>query len=311
MRLEDLKSASAGLIAKLEGIGVKSVEGLIYRGLRDIGECLPEVRESVMRDVFIEAWRAKGFWFMTGDQLTEFEKQRLVFPTGSKNLDALLGGGAYSMSICEFWGEYGVGKSQILFTIMVEGLEKHRDGRAVFLDSENTYRDSRIREIAEKRGYNPEDITERIIYIPVYGTEIFREVLSRIYVTVESRNVKLILSDSLIAPLRAEYLAREMLAERQQELNRILRRLLNLARIYNLAVVISNQAVAIPVQTFAPGPLAQVAPTGGHIMGHITDPRVFVRKAGGTKRIARIIDSSWLPEGETVFRISERGVEDP
>jgi DNA repair protein RadA len=52
------------------------------------------------------------------------------------------------------------------------------------------------------------------------------------------------------------------------------------------------------------------APIGGHIVGHASQFRVYLRKSKGDKRIARLIDSPHLPEGEAVFRITKKGVED-
>jgi len=309
LKLEELKSVKSDVAAKLSEIGVNSVEALIVKGFSEVKALLPEVDEKELRKIFMEAWRLKGFWLMTAKELAEREKERLVFSTGCKALDTILGGGVYSWSITEFAGEYGVGKSQILMTLMIEALNKHPEFCAVYLDSENTCRDARLKEICEARGYDTE-LLSRVIYIPTVETSIFFEIVDRLPITVEARNVKLICSDSLIAPLRAEYVGRETLAERQQILNSILRKLLSMARVYNLAVAVANQVVAVPQQTYVYTPFGQKLPVGGHIMAHNTDPRVWIRKGEGFKRIARIFDSSWLPERECVFRISEKGIED-
>jgi DNA repair protein RadA len=91
---------------------------------------------------------------------------------------------------------------------------------------------------------------------------------------------------------------------------RILDRLKRLASLYNIGVVVSNQVVAVPTQTFSP--FGDLRATGGHIIAHNTEPRVFVRKAGASPsvRIARIEDSCWLPPAEARFRITQKGVED-
>jgi len=54
-----------------------------------------------------------------------------------------------------------------------------------------------------------------------------------------------------------------------------------------------------------------VHPVGGHIVAHTSHTRVFLRKsARGPVRIARLVSSPYLPEGEGIFKISERGIED-
>ena len=44
--------------------------------------------------------------------------------------------------------------------------------------------------------------------------------------------------------------------------------------------------------------------------GNMNSLQHYVRKSKGGKRIARLIDSPYLPEGETVIQISEDGVSD-
>jgi len=54
-----------------------------------------------------------------------------------------------------------------------------------------------------------------------------------------------------------------------------------------------------------------VHPVGGHIVAHTSHTRVFLRKsARGPVRIARVVSSPHLAEGEGVFKITERGIED-
>ena len=45
-------------------------------------------------------------------------------------------------------------------------------------------------------------------------------------------------------------------------------------------------------------------------MAHAATFRIYVRKSKGTKRIARLIDSPSLPEGEAVFNVVEEGIRD-
>jgi len=307
MKLEELQSISPSLIQKLEEIGVTSVESLLVKGETDVKALLPEVEEAELRRVFHEAWRKKGFWIMTASEYSELEKQRMCFSTGSKALDKLMGGGCWTWWIAEFYGEQGIGKSQILQTIAVEAA--NNGCVSVFIDTEGTCKKSRMLEIAEKRGYNKEKVDQNILFLRSVGTDILFEIIDRLPSTIEARNVKVICVDSLIAPFRAEYIGREMLATRQQLLARALYKLKTMANVYNLAVAITNQLVAVPTGEHVYGGY-EYRPTGGFILGHTGEPIIWVRRAEGTKRIARLVDSSWLPEGEVAFRISERGAED-
>jgi len=125
---------------------------------------------------------------------------------------------------------------------------------------------------------------------------------------IKENNIRLIIIDSLTAHFRSEYVGRQSLPERQQKLNKHMHRLLRLARAFNAAAVVTNQVMARPDEYFS---AMAVLPVGGHIVGHTSHTRVYLRKAAGKNtRIARLVSSPYLPEGEAIFKITENGVED-
>jgi DNA repair protein RadA len=122
----------------------------------------------------------------------------------------------------------------------------------------------------------------------------------------ESLNIKLIIIDSLTSLFRSEYAGRGSLADRQQKINRHLHTLQRIADSHNLAVFMTNQVMANPAIFFG-NPTQAI---GGHIVGHAATYRVYLRKSKGEKRIARLIDSPHLPEGEAVFIVTLDGIKD-
>ena len=83
--------------------------------------------------------------------------------------------------------------------------------------------------------------------------------------------------------------------------------LIRLSRAFNAVAVVTNQVMSKPDAFFGDA----IHPVGGHIVAHTSHTRVFLRKsARGTVRIARLVSSPYLPEGEGIFRVSERGIED-
>ncbi|KXB08770.1 DNA repair and recombination protein RadA, partial [candidate division MSBL1 archaeon SCGC-AAA382M17] len=116
----------------------------------------------------------------------------------------------------------------------------------------------------------------------------------------------LLVVDTVTSLFRAEYVGRESLAERQQKLGQHLLSLHRIADLNNVAVLVTNQVQANP-DAFV-GESTQ--PIGGHILGHSATTRIFLRKSRGSRRIARVVDSPELPEGEAVFKISNEGIRD-
>jgi DNA repair protein RadA len=180
-------------------------------------------------------------------------------------------------------------------------------GGALYVDTENTFRTERIVQMAQHLGLNPEEVVKNIIYADSYTSDHQMFLLENADKVVKENNIRLIIVDSLTAHFRSEYLGREMLAERQQKLNKHMHRLIRLARAFNAVAVVTNQVMAKPDVFFGDA----VHPIGGHIVAHTSHTRIYLRKSShGPTRIARLVSSPYLPEGERVFKVTENGVED-
>jgi DNA repair protein RadA len=235
----------------------------------------------------------------------------LRLTSGSRAIDEILGGGLESQTITEIYGEYGSGKSQLCHQMCVNvQLPVERgglNGSALYIDTENTFRTERIVQMSKFLGLNPEEIIRNIVFAEAYTSDHQMFLLENADKVVKENNIRLIIVDSLTAHFRSEYLGREMLAERQQKLNKHMHRLIRLARAFNAVAVVTNQVMAKPDVFFGDA----VHPVGGHIVAHTSHTRVFLRKSSrGPTRIARLVSSPYLPEGERVFKVTENGVED-
>src|SRR3990167_2366209 len=204
---------------------------------------------------------------------TEYAKRReniVYINTGSKNLNSLLGGkGVESRAITEAFGAYGSGKTQLGLTLSVNvqlPLEAGgANGKCVFMDTEGTFRPSRIKQIAEKLGLNPEQVLKNIFVARAFNSDHQILLLDKISEMIkEGEPIKLLIVDSLTAHFRAEFSGRGQLADRQQKLNRYLHQLMKLAEQHNIAVYVTNQVMANPAMMFADPTTA----IGGNIVGH-------------------------------------------
>jgi DNA repair protein RadA len=226
-------------------------------------------------------------------------------------LDNILDGGLETQTITEFYGEYGSGKSQICHQLCVNvQLPPERgglNGSALYVDTENTFRLERIVQMSKHLGLEPEKVVKNIIYAEAYTSDHQMFLLENADEVIKSNNVKLIIVDSLTAHFRSEYIGREMLASRQQRLNKHMHKLIGLARAFNAVAVVTNQVMAKPDIFFGDA----VQPIGGHIVGHTSHTRIYLRRAArGPIRIARLVSSPYLPEGEEILKVTENGIED-
>lgn len=308
--LTDLPGVGPSTAQKLVEAGFTSIEALAVATPQEIsaatGISLPAAIKIVKA-----AREALDIRFKTARELKEERLKVRKITTGSKNLDELLGGGVETRTITEFYGEYGSGKTQICHQLSVNvQLPEDKGGlsaKAVYIDTEGTFRWERIEQMARGVGLDPDEVMENIYWIRAINSHHQMAIVDELFDLVKKDNVKLVIVDSVTSHFRAEFPGRENLAMRQQLLNRHLHQLMRLAEIYNVAVVITNQVMARP-DVFYGDPTQAV---GGHVLGHAPGIRVYLKKSRGNRRIARVVDAPHLPEGETVFAITEWGIRDP
>jgi len=307
-RLEDLDIGS-NTIKKLREVGLNTIESLGMATLKEIEQV--GISKKSAKALINKARLKMPFQFIRGDELVKMRQMILKLTTGSRMVDNLLKGGIESQAITEFYGEYGSGKSQICHQLCVNvQLPPERgglNGSALYIDTENTFRTERIFEMSKNLGLEPEETIKNIIYAEAFTSDHQIFLLENADKIIKENNIKLIIVDSLTAHFRSEYLGREMLQERQQKLNKHMHMLIRLSRAFNAVAVVTNQVMSKPDVFFGDA----VHPVGGHIVAHTSHTRVFLRKsARGPVRIARVVSSPHLAEGEAVFKITERGIED-
>ncbi len=305
----------------LPGVGAATAEKLElagYDNLMSIATCSPAemVEVAGVTDVtakkIINAARKKlDMGFESGEDLLKRREQVVRITTGSKAFDSLVGGGFETGSISECFGEFGSGKSQLAHILSVRTqmpVDKGGAGGAVvFIDGEGTFRPERIKQFAEGLGVDPMETLKNIKVARAFNSDHQMLVAEKVEDLIKDGfPVKLIIVDSLTAHFRADFSGRGQLADRQQKLNRHMHTLMKIATNYNVAVYVTNQVMAKP-DTFFGDP---TAPIGGNIVGHNSQTRVYLRKGKKGSRVAKLIDSPYLPDGECAFKVTEKGLED-
>lgn len=307
--LEDVSGIGPATAKKLEEGGFKDLKSIATASAGDISAAA-DISENKARKIIGKAKDAADFGFESAEALMKKRSNVGKVTTGSKSFDKLLDGGLETQSITECFGAFGSGKSQIAMQLAVNvqlpvdkgGL----DGNPLIIDSEHTFRPERVKQMAKAAGVDPNKALKNITIARAYSTDDQMIMAEKAREVIKENNIKLLVVDSLTSLFRAEYTGRGTLASRQQKLNRHLRMLHKLADANNIAVYVTNQVMAKPDMFFGD----PTKPVGGHILGHGATFRIYLRKSKGEKRIARLIDSPSLPDGETVFKITGDGVVD-
>jgi len=265
----------------------------------------------------------------------------IFLTTGSKELDKLLGGGMETGSLTELFGEFRTGKTQLCHTLCVAcqlpidagGCE----GKAMYIDTEGTFRPQRLVEIATRFGLNREsafcwptllhdaptiprahthpslhiaadDVLDNVSYAKAFNSDHQMSLLEQACGMMTESRYALLIVDSATALFRTDYTGRGELAARQMKLAQFLRRLQRIADEFGVAVVVTNQVVATVDAAVSFGP--QIKPIGGNIMAHASTTRLFLRKGRGENRVCKVYDSPCLPEAEATFAIGPQGIID-
>ncbi|MCW4005647.1 MAG: DNA repair and recombination protein RadA [Candidatus Bathyarchaeota archaeon] len=307
--IEDIPGVGPATSKKLSDLGYHTVESLAMATIRELGPV--GVSEKKAFQIIEAARSAMGINFIRADELYKMRKKVLRLTSGSKAIDRMIAGGLETQTITEFYGEYGSGKSQFCHQLCVNvQLPPERGGLgggALYIDTENTFRLERIIQMSEHLDLDPEEAVKKIIYAEAFTSDHQMFLLENADQIIKDNNIKLIVIDSLTSHFRSEYVGREMLASRQQKLNKHMHKLTSLSRAFNAVAVVTNQVMAKPDVFFGDA----IHPIGGHIVGHTSQTRIYLRKAShGPIRIARLVSSPYLPEGEEILKVTENGIED-
>ncbi|MEE2812160.1 MAG: DNA repair and recombination protein RadA [Candidatus Thermoplasmatota archaeon] len=319
--IETEDEAPEATVDDLPGVGPATAEKLREAGFNEllaIAVMTPsaladaaELGEAVSAKIIAGAKKLANIGgFVSGSTLLERRRQVLKLTSGTTSIDELLGGGFETQSICEVYGEFGSGKTQVGHQLAVNCLlpkeQGGLDGEVFYIDTEDTFRPERIAQMARAVGIEPDVALERIHVARAYNSSHQMLLVDEIHRMAKNIDVKMIIVDSLIAHFRAEFLGRGMLADRQQKLNRHLKELKKLADVNNALVLVTNQVQANPASMWGD----PNKPVGGHIVGHASTFRLYLRKSKGGSRIARLVDSPNLPEGEAKFFVTAEGLTD-
>jgi DNA repair protein RadA len=304
-----LKGVASTTIKKLLQSGFTTIESVAITPSKEIAEIT-----GMGQDTAVKVCRLARIHvdpgFVPALEVLALRMNMIRCTTGSNELDRILGGGVETGAVTELIGEYGSGKTQICFTVSVTAqlpIERGGlDGNVCVIDTEGTFMPERVKQIAEKKGLDPQGVLERILIARAYNSEHQSILINSLPEICVKNGVKLVIVDSMIGHFRGEYVGRGTLAERQQKLGRCLSRLNRLAEAFNVAVVLTNQVQATP-DTFYGDPNK---PTGGHVMAHACTHRVFLRRGRQNTRLARVIDSPSLPEEKVRFMLTASGIED-
>jgi DNA repair protein RadA len=307
-------------VSDLPGVGPSTAEKLAVAGIdtllavavASLGKLVTEsgVSESVARKMIQAARDMMDMGFETADVIMEKRKNISKIKTGSDAFDEVMGGGFETNAITECYGEFGSGKTQVGHQLAVNVQKPIDQGgyesKVIYIDTENTFRPERILQMAKKAGLDPDQCLKNIKIARAYNSDHQMLLAEKAEDLLKTGEYKLLIVDSLTAHFRAEFIGRGTLSERQQKLNKHMSKLQILADMYNCCVMVTNQVMSKPNVMFGDPTQA----IGGHVVGHSSTFRIYLRKGKKGSRVAKLVDSPNLPENECMMFVTEGGLSD-
>ncbi|RLE59845.1 MAG: hypothetical protein DRN53_06700 [Thermoprotei archaeon] len=173
-------------------------------------------------------------------------------------------------------------------------------GKAIYIDTEGTFRPERIIQIAEYRGLDPREALRNIIYARAYNFPVQVNLPNMVSdLIARNRNLRLVIVDDIAALYRLD-VAREPLLI-LHELAVFMENMSRIAKEFNVAVVVANQVTEVP--GFG------IKPLGAHYVEAFVLDRVFLRRVRDSIRSATIeFSRRGLRRKNALFDIMEYGI---
>lgn len=232
-----------------------------------------------------------------------------IIHSGCEAMDKLFGGGIRGETLTELYGEFGTGKTQFLFTMVVQALKEEKN--IIFLDCEGTFDYNRLIDVAlTKKYYTDKEealtaIGEHLTVILARDSNEVVQKLNNVTTRLVEDNIELLVVDGSVGAFRSDYAGRDELSARQIALKPLMNRLKAIATYFPTVVIFTNQVLENAGQFFGD----PTKPVGGHIVGHAATYRVYLRKSG-SKYLARMIDSPHHPKQDIEYNLTAAGVVD-
>jgi DNA repair protein RadA len=313
LTVKQLEGVGAVTEKKLTAFGVTSLIDLCIRGSKEISEITGVAKAKTDQWVFqsqkiLEENNMIRKTDMNTVELMKYQDGLSRLKSNCKEVDNLFGGGVVPECTYEVYGAFGSGKTQFCNTLTTEAVYDEKN--VVWIDCEDTFRPRRIIEILMAKGYiedkdEAEKYLERISYFYTPNTEQLMGTVNALSTTLSDKKPRLVVLDGAIGQFREEYLGRGTLAERQNQVARLMTHLKNISFYFRCTVLFTNQVQSDPSIMFGD----PIKPIGGNIVGHASTYRIYFKKSG-KKRIARMVDSPEHPQQDAEFALNAKGIDD-
>jgi DNA repair protein RAD51 len=194
-------------IKKLQDTGYHTIESVAYANKKKLIE-IRGFSEIKAEKIHTEAVKLVPLGFCSATECYKLRQDIIFLTTGCKDLDRILGGGIETGSITELFGEFRTGKTQICHTLCVTcqlSIDKGGgEGRALYIDTEGTFRPERMVAVADRFRLNRQDVLDNIAFARAYNTDHQIELLNQASALMTESRYALVIIDSATSLYRTD-----------------------------------------------------------------------------------------------------------
>lgn len=270
-----------------------------------IGELADQKEKKIVQ--FYKDHKGKKIKPVNPFEAYEKEQSQVKLKTGTL-IDEMVGGGFEAGSSMLLFGEYGSGKTETCFTIAVLCPDT-----VIYIDCEGSFKWSRIKEMCDDRKLDYKVVFNHIkLFQPANWVELLMT-MAQLPSPADDDigKIGVIIIDSLTKLFRGiEFAGRQELQVKQPPIRELMITGTEIAKAYECALIFTTQIYESPNASAFMPKWASFKAVGGASIEHQASYVMFLRRAQGNVRIARLTDSDWKPLSERPFRITKSGIED-
>ncbi len=230
-------------------------------------------------------------------------REKYLLPTGSNHFNTILKGG-FHPGMYLIFGAHRTGKTQICHQMCLQAYIAYSN--SIYIDSENTFRPERIKELCKTQGVDEEQALKSILVAKVLSNSTLLLKLNEVDKKLEKSNTKLLIIDSINNYFRVDQGAINITHnDLKKTFFRILQKLNDITQKHNIILLATAQISP----NFIENPIIRENPVGLQFLNHFFSEYLYLIR-NSDKNYIHLVNSKSLPENKFPFIITSRGIED-
>ena len=239
------------------------------------------------------------------DEIEKIDLNKYQISTGSKNINTVIGGGFQSRKTYVVFGANKTGKTQLCHQLSVQAF--HDVLKLIYLDTENTFRPERIRELAAAYSIEGEKALKNILVSKIMSNTALLLKLNEVEILIKQNNIKILIIDSINNYYRFERGVKDVsFFKTRITFLRILEKINALTQKYNLITILTAQIAP----NFNENAIIKEIPVGMQYLNHFFSEFLYLSYREENMSYIHLLNSQLLPEKKILYKITKKGLQD-